>query len=223
MCTKAVSLSTVLSNDLASLRDRLSHPKVRSTIQRFFCNTNFPRGRVTISTTHSHRIHAQSTTDLYAVSAQMTFGNFTNSWNASKASFAPSRSCTSAGVTTNAQTNPRVSVTICRLRPSVFFPRIVASWPALFGRLNGLAIQNGCGGFGRSAFLSTNSVAEFLVQPFPSAIRLPSAKPVKDNSIRRKVVGQATPSTAIACDVKDRVDNFTLGILRWATCCRVVR
>ena len=215
--TKALLLSTVRSNDLASRRDRLSQPKVRSTIQRFFCNTNLPRGRVTISTHHSHWIYAQLTTDRYAVSAQMIFGNFTDSWNASRVSFAPSRSCTSAGVMTSAQTSPNESTTTCRLRPSTFFSGVVATWPALFGRLDRLAIEHRRRGLGRLARLLANSIAKLRVQSFPGSIRLPLAEPVEHDIERREVVRQRTPCATVTRDVKNRVDDLTLRVLRWTT------
>lgn len=202
---------------LASRRDRLSQPKVRSTIQRFFCSTNSPRGRVTISITHSQRMNAQLTTDRYAVSAQMTFGNFTDSWNTSRASFAPSRSCTLAGVTTNAQTSPSESTTTCRLRPRSFFPRVVATGPALLGRLDGLAVEHRRRGLGRPARLLADPIAELVVQPLPRAVRLPLAEPVEHDVERREVVRQRSPSAAIASDVQDRVDDLTLRVLRRTT------
>jgi len=217
MRRKASSLSAVRSKDLARRRERLSQPNVRSTIQRFFCRTNLPRGRETISTIHSHLIHAQSTIDRYAVSAQITLGNFTDSRKASNASFAPSRSCTLAGVTTNAQTKPSVSVTMCRLRPTAFFSRVVAAGPALFGRLDGLAVEHRRGRLGRAPCLASHAVAEFVMNPLPGSVRLPPAEPVEHDRERRQVMRQRSPRAAVTGDVQNGVENLTLRVLRRTT------
>ena len=221
--TNASSLSMVLSYDFASRRERLSQPNVRSTIQRFFCSTNLPRGRVTISTTHSHFTNAQTTIDRYAVSAQMILGNLTDSRSTSRASFAPSRSCTLADVMQSAQTSPSVSTTTCRLRPTTFFSRVVAARPALFGRLDALAVEHGCARLGLLARLAADSLTELRVQPFPCPVRLPPAESVEDDPVGRKVVRQTTPGAAVARDVEDRVDDFTFTVLRRSANCRVAR
>ena len=72
--TNASSLSGVRSYDLAKRRERLSQPKVRSTIQRFGWISNRPGGRVTISTSHNHCAIAQRTMARYAWSAQNHLG-----------------------------------------------------------------------------------------------------------------------------------------------------
>lgn len=178
----------------------LSQPKVRSTIRRFFCSTNSPRGRVTISATHSYRIQAQPTTDRHAVSAQMTPGDLCSSRNAARANFAPSRSCTSAGVTTRAHKSPSVSTTKCRLRPSTFSRR-----RSLVHRL------------------VADAVTELLVRPLPSLIRLRLSEPVEDDPVGREVVRQRPPGAAVSGHVQNGLDDLTVGLHRWSASCRVNR
>lgn len=138
MCAKARSLSGVGSYDFASRRERLSQPKVRSTIQRLGRISNRPVRRLISSTHHSQWYNAQRASAAYAPSAQITFGYRTWRWNSVRTSRPPSRSYTQAGVTTGAQSSPSVSTTMCRLRPTSFVPRVVAAWPALFRTLDAL-------------------------------------------------------------------------------------
>lgn len=171
------------SKHLESRLARFSQPKVSSTIQRFFCRTNLPRGRVTISTHQNHWTHAKSKTDQYVVSAEVILGNLTDSWNASRASLAPSRSCTYAGVTTNVHASPSVSTTTYRLRPGSFFG-VVAARPALLGCLGRLAVEDRRGRFRGSPRLLANRLAGLLVEQVPCAVRLPSSEPVKHEVVR---------------------------------------
>lgn len=215
--TKAVSLSIVRSYDLDSRRERLSQPNVRSTIQRFGWTSNRPAARATISTHQAQRTQAQRARDLYAVSAQMTFGNFTDSRNADSANLPPSRSCVHAGVTTSAQTRPSVSTTTWRLRPTTFFPPVVAAEAALFGRLDGLAVEDRRRRFGRLARFLADALAQGIVYALPRTVRLPLAKPVKYAAEGRQIMRQSAPSAAVSRDIEDGVDDFALGIRRRPT------
>src|SRR5690606_31053704 len=103
-----------------------------------------------------------------------------------------------------------------------FFPRVVAPGPALFGRLDRLAVEDRRGWLGRPTRLLADPLAELLVQPLPRAVRLPLAEPVEHDVVWRQVVRQRTPRTAVAGDVQDRIDDLPLGVLR-RTACRGVR
>lgn len=167
-----------------------------------------------MSMCQSHLANAQRTIDTYARSAQMILGKQTCRRNFSSTSLPPSRSCTEAGVMTSDQMSPSVSTTMCRLRPTSFFSPVEATWPALFGRLDALAIKHGGTRLGLFASLGSYSLSQLGVQVFPSAILLPLAKVMKHNSIRRQIVRQATPRAAVAGDIQNGVDDFSPRILR---------
>lgn len=209
----ASSLSGVRSYDFERRRERFSQPNVRSTIHRFGWISKRPRGRRTISTTHNQRTNAQPTRATYAWSAQRTFGNFTDWRNRASTSRPPSRSCTLAGVMTSAHTSPSVSTTMCRLRPSTFFPRIVATRPALFGRLHRLAVENARSRFGGLAGFPPDPFANLGVERLPRAVLLPKTKIVKDDPVRRQIVRQRPPRASIAGQIQDGVDDFPAGVL----------
>ena len=213
MYTNASSLSGVRSYDLERRRERFSQPNVRSTIQRLGWISNRPRGRRTISTTHNQRTNAQPTRATYAWSAQRTFGNFTDLRNAASTSLPPSRSCTLAGVMTSAHSSPSVSTTMCRLRPLTFFPRIVATRPALFGRFHSLAVEDARSRLGGLARLSSDPFTNLGVESFPSAVLLPQSKVMKDDPVRRQVVRQRSPRASVAGQIPDGVDDFPTTVL----------
>ena len=96
-----------------------------------------------------------------------------------------------------------------------FFPRVVAARPALFGCLDGLSVQHRRRLLCRLVRLLADPVAELVVQPLPRPIVLSLAELVEDNPVRRQVVWQRPPGAAVASDVQDRVDDFTLRVLRW--------
>lgn len=109
------------------------------------------------------------------------------------------------------------------LAAEYFFSRVVAAWPALLGRLDGLAVEDRRGGLRRSPRLPADAVAELRVKPLPRVVRLPLAEPVEHDPVRREVVRQGTPSTAVARDVEDRVADLTLGVLRRPAGGRIAR
>src|SRR5687767_9663929 len=111
----------------------------------------------------------------------MMRGRFTCRRNSVSACLPPSESDTDAGVTTSAQSRPSVSTTRWRFRPTAFFPPIVASRPALFGRLYGLAVEDGRGWFRRLAGLLSHPLPQRCVQRLPGTVLLPEAKIVKHN------------------------------------------
>src|SRR5205823_13628541 len=88
----------------------------------------------------------QSTTAAYAPSAQITASRGRSGSRPSRV-LAPSRSWTSAGSTASPQISPSVSTSTCRLRPPIFFPRVVPLRAAGLGRLDRLAVDHpGAGG-----------------------------------------------------------------------------
>src|SRR5260221_4277069 len=89
-----------------------------------------------------------------------------------KSSRAPSRSCTAAEVTHTPSNNPSVSTSRCRLRPLTFLPASVAADPALFCRLDALAVEDGGGGRG-FFFRPAHALAQPIVYVLPVALALP--------------------------------------------------
>src|SRR5690606_19245197 len=143
----------------------------------------------------------------------MTLGNFTRSRNCSKASLPPSRSCTEAGVMTNAQSKPSVSTTACRLRPTSFFSPVVAARPALFGRFHRLAVEDRTAGTRPASRLASHAFPQRIMDTLPRAVLLPEAEVMKGNAIRRQIVRQGPPRAAIARDVEDRIEDFAATVL----------
>src|SRR5215475_10946412 len=97
----------------------------------------------------------QPTTAVYAPSAQIT-ARRGSSGSRPSTTLAPSRSCTFAGKTAKPQIRPTVSTSTCRLRPPIFFPRVVPLGAAGLGRLDGLAVEHA----GRRRRLATVQLAQ---------------------------------------------------------------
>src|SRR5579875_493914 len=102
---------------------------------------------------------------------------------------AHTRSGTEAGTTINAHSKPRVSTATNRLRPTIFFPRIGSPWAALFGGFYRLAVEDGHRGLGFFPDRRTNFGPQGVVDLVPSAVFLPEAEVVEDDTIRGQVVG----------------------------------
>ena len=88
----------------------------------------------------------QSTTAAYAPSAQTTARRGSRPRTRSNSTLAPSRSWTSAGSTASPQIRPSVSTRMWRLRPPIFFSRVVPPGSAGLGRLDGLTVDDAGGG-----------------------------------------------------------------------------
>jgi hypothetical protein len=187
-----------------SRREPLSSRDVRSTIPAFLLEQKRPRGRVTISTTHSHLIQAQSTTERYAVSAQMTFGTDRLA-ERGEGRFAPSRSARRR-VTQSDRPARAYHDHQCRLRPSTFFPGVVAAGPALFGSFDGLAIEHRSARPGRlhASFRRRGRRSLRADAPGPRPLA-DSAEPWNTMPNRRKPCGtnagkkSARPQAALGC------------------------
>src|SRR5919108_4790403 len=123
----------------------------------------------------------------------------------SSACLPPSRSCTEAGVITKAHSSPKVSTTKCRLRPTIFFPPVVAFRPALLGGLHALAVEDRGGGLRLFAGLASDPLPQGIMNPLPGAVLLPQAKVMKHNTVRWQVMRQRPPGAAIATLIKNGV------------------
>src|ERR1700677_4142341 len=105
-----------------------------------------PVGRRSVVSTQPNCCRTQVTTALYPPFPQLTCSRGNRPRTRSNNVLAPSRSCTSAGSTTKPQMSPNVSTNRCRLRPPIFFSRVVALGTADFRGLDRLAIHYGGAG-----------------------------------------------------------------------------
>lgn len=211
MRIKASVLSFVRSYSLLRRRERLSQPKVRSTIHRRGC-TEKPRCPTAALITwphHPQRTQAHVSAPWNAESAHKRCTYLTISCTDCNNRRPPSRSWVLAGRISNPQTRPSVSTARKRLRPQTFFPRIVATRPALLSSLDRLAVQHQSLGSGLLACLLSHFPTQPIMDMLPQPALLPVPEVVEDNTVRGKVVRQRTPSTAIAGLIQDGVDNFS--------------
>src|SRR5581483_6689223 len=122
---------------------------------------------------------------------------------------APSPSCTSAVVTTNASTSPVMSTSVCRLRPTIFFSRVVPSFSRVIRRLDGLAVQGGGTWFRRLALdFQAQVVADFGVQRLPQPGQLPTSHLRVDRLPPGEVVWQHPPRTTGPQQIPVGVENL---------------
>src|SRR3954452_21657511 len=131
-----------------SRRYRTSHPNVRSTTHRRGWILNPSAAFLVIVTAHRHTRRTNSTNRrLKALSAIPSRTRGSHRRAAASSQHPPSRSCTSAVTTDNAQTSPSESTPMNRLRPFAFFPPVVPAGAAPVGRLDRLAVHpQGFGG-----------------------------------------------------------------------------
>jgi hypothetical protein len=219
MRIKASVLSFVRSYSLLRRRERLSQPKVRSTIHRRGC-TEKPRCPATALITwphHPQRTQAHVSAPWNAESAHKRCTYLTISCTDCNNRRPPSRSCVLAGRISKPQTRPSVSTARKRLRPQTFFPRIVATRPALLSSLDRLAVQHQSLGPGLLARLLSHFTPQPIMDMLPQAALLPEPEVMKDNAVRRKVMRQSTPGAAVACLIQDGVDDFSPRISGRAT------
>src|SRR6185437_3324128 len=121
---------------------------------------------------------------------------------------APSASCRSAPCTTAYNRHPRVSTKMCRLRPTIFFPPIVAAQSARFSGFDALRIHNSCAGLRVLADQHPYLAAECGIHPFPGAVAAPGVEVVPHGRPVGKVMGQGAPGTAVAVHIIQGVDHF---------------
>src|SRR5262249_17280751 len=110
-------------------------------------------------------------------------------------SLAPSQSCTSAGSTASAPISPSVSTRRCRLRPLIFFRRVVAVGATRLGRLDGLRVDHTGAGRVGAAVQATKIDAEDVMNLLPKALIPPGVEVVADRLPGREVMRQHPPGT----------------------------
>src|SRR5437868_5616646 len=125
-----------------------------------------------------------------------------------KSTWAPAWSDRSAGTTRTRKRLPRVSTSSCRLRPRIFFPPIIAAWPADFGRLDGLAVQDRRRGLWCPSRLVPVLLPQGLLQPVPGAIAAPGIIVVAHALPGRIVRGDHPPLAARAQQGEDGVEDL---------------
>ncbi len=196
------------------LRSRLavSQAKVRSTTQRRGWTTKpfVPSGRDTISRSRAGQCSASQMVRRsvwYALSAHTLrmVGNRSRA-RASTAS-APTASGTLAAWTSTVSNRPAVSTSRCRLRPLVFFPRVVAGLGGDGGALGALAVDDGGGR------LRVPPLARPVLRPQPvvDALKRPIARPraevIVDGAPGGEVAREPAPRAAGAQAVQQGVDH----------------
>ena len=106
-----------------------------------------------------------------------------------------------------------MSTSRCRLRPAIFFPRVVAPIPAAAGRLDRLAVQHG----GRRVPGATVQLPHLgpqgVVDPVPGAVGLPPPEVGVHRLPRRIVVRHGPPRAPGAEQVEHRVGQVAVVVL----------
>ena len=120
----------------------------------------------------------------------------------------PSRSWTSAVVTSKAHTSPSESTPTNRLRPFVFFPPVVPFRAAAMSRFDRLAIDPQGFRGRRGANFQSNFLPQGGVEFLPGAVESPVAELAVHRLPRRKVVGEHPPGAARSQVVEDGIDHL---------------
>src|ERR1700677_224289 len=174
-----------------------------------------PVGRRSVVSTQPNCCRTQVTTAVYAPSAQMTCSRGNRPRTRSNNVLAPSRSCTSAGSTTKPQMSPNVSTNRCRLRPPIFFSRVVALGTADFRGLDRLAIHYGGAGRRLTVLQLSQTHPENVVDLFQQPGIAPGVEVVAHQAPRGKVVRQHAPGAAAAGHVEKGVDDSAQFVGAW--------
>src|SRR6185437_6677211 len=171
--------------------EALSHPNVRSTIQRLGRTTKptCPTSLRTTTPIQPQRHHASLTAVSKWLSPHSFLRRLTAPCSRSTRAMPPTRSWTEAGTTSNAHSRPSVSTATKRLRPMIFFFRIDPAWTALLGRGHRLAVEDGGRRLGRLAGRAADFVTQRVVGFVPTAVLLPGAEVMKHRPVGRQVVG----------------------------------
>src|SRR3954469_16325149 len=103
---------------------------------------------------------------------------------------------------------PRVSTNSVRLRPLTFFSPVEAAHPADFGRLDGLAIDNGGRWLCRAALAFPDPFPQGVGEGLEGAIIGPSVEVVAHAGEGRIILGQHAPLTARAQQIQQGIDDL---------------
>src|SRR5260370_23181602 len=97
-----------------------------------------------------------------------------------------------------------------------FFSPIIATRIAAHRTgFDGLAVDNGCAGFGLAPKADANLSSQCRIDLFPNACPLPLAKIQINRTPVGQIVGQHPPGTPTAQDIQDPIDDFSaLNFLR---------
>ncbi len=112
-----------------------------------------------------------------------------------------------AGVIIMASTKPKTSTATWRLRPLIFFARVVAALSGLVGCFDRLAVNNGCRRGHVAPFGVAQPIAQCVVDERPGPVLAPLAKVAIDGLPGAEVFGQKPPRAARSNDVEDGVDQ----------------
>lgn len=90
-----------------------------------------------------------------------------------------------------------------------FFPRVVAAFPGLVGRLDRLTVHDGGGWRDLASLGFSQPVPQGVVDKGPGPVLAPTPKVTIDGLPGRKVSGQEPPGAAGSNPIEDRIDQDT--------------
>src|SRR5258708_1075924 len=123
---------------------------------------------------------------------------------------APNGSCHCADSTRMAMGHPRLSTRKCRLRPQIFFCRVVAFLGTTHRTgFHRLAIENPDGWVGITAGLQPDLTMQGFPDLLPYPLAFPSSEVPIDGFPGGQVVGKQSPGATTAQDIQDRVDDLS--------------
>jgi hypothetical protein len=102
-----------------------------------------------------------------------------------------------------------VSTSAWRLRPFDLFARVVATWPASFGRLDGLAVDDRTRGTRLASGPFAIEHDKGVINLLEAALITEFRKPTVDRAPRRQIARQQTPRTARSHHIKNAIDDLT--------------
>src|SRR5579884_1341604 len=128
---------------------------------------------------------------------------------ACKSSRAPRRSAMSAACTFTASKSPCVSTRMCRLRPMIFFPRVVATLEASdWTGFDRLTVDDGRAWLRVAAHLRSDFFAQAAHGLFPGPIKRPFSEVVVDRFAIGQIVRHLSPRAACAQQILNAVDDL---------------
>jgi hypothetical protein len=112
---------------------------------------------------------------------------------------------------------------MCRFRPRIFFPGVVAPLAADLGRLDALAVDDRGARLRIPAGPPPHGLAQRRVDPLPSAVEGPDVEVIADAVVIGEVLRQQPPLAAGPRQVQDGVDHLPQVQLARATRPRPLR